>query len=281
MLRSSSSMRLDRYKVCFQMDISHVKQVPLADEGHPLASVLSRAQLLALLCKGATAAASARECFQTPHRILSLLDSSMVLLPSSMHIRARTMLHVPPQRLTDGFRRGGVFIGGHLLCCVTHRLQALFEAGFGRFPIISLAQAYLDPVAALIASPIQLPALTLDFSIGLICRPLCSGLALALGFQCSSKHRSDAFFPIAHGLVGQRQATCEEHCGPIPQTQRGAQPPENHEQHDLSRRVHIMEWTAGSLMIGTLAGETGDGSRAPFRLLGAGFRVRSVIASTR
>jgi hypothetical protein len=275
MLWTSSSLlwELDRYTFLFQIDKSHLKEAPLLDERHTLAPVFARTERVALLFKGAAEAAGTLEFLETPPGILSLLHRAMVLLQPLLQIFAGTMFHFPPERFPDSLWLGGVFIRGDLLRCVTHGLQALLKEGFGRFQITSLAQAYIDQVAELIDSSIQIAPVTIDSDGGLIYVPLVPDLGFGLGFQCRSPHRSEALFPRAHGLVGQLKATSEEHFGQIPQTQCVAQSPENDEKDDLSWRVHIIEGAAGSFNVGTLAGGTIESCIATFRLLRASFRL--------
>jgi hypothetical protein len=75
-----------------------------------------------------------------------------------------------------------MFIRGHLFWCVTHRLQTLFEKGFGRLQVAGLTQAHIDQVAELVDGPIQITSPTFDLYRRLISVPLFPDLALARGF---------------------------------------------------------------------------------------------------
>jgi hypothetical protein len=126
------------------------------------------AERLALLFKGTTEAAGTLDWFQSTHGVIRLLDSTMILLQPISQRLAAPVLYFPPQRFPDGLWVGGVLVRGDFLWLVTHRLQALCEEGFGRFEITRFAQAYIDRVAELIKSPVQIAPLALYNAVVLI-----------------------------------------------------------------------------------------------------------------
>ncbi len=136
-------------------------------------------------------------------------------------------------------------------------------------------------VSELIDSSIEITPLAFYLEIGLIRMQLFPGLAFALGFQRLSKYRSEALFPLAHGLMGKLKAACEKHFGQVPEAQLVAQSPENHEKYDLGRIVHIIKWAASSFIIRAIADRTGESRIATFRLLSMCFRLRIVTIRTR
>jgi hypothetical protein len=68
-------------------------------------------------------------------------------------------------------------------------------------------------------------------------------LAQALGEQ-----RRQLGFPVAHCLVGEHEAADQEHFRQVTQAQLVAQPPEDHEEHDVGRDLNPVQRRAGPLV---------------------------------
>jgi hypothetical protein len=79
----------------------------------------------------------------------------------------------------------------------------------------------------------------------LIDMPAPAGLAGPPLAQALSEPRRQLGLPIQHRLVGEHEAADQEHLGKITQAQLVAEPPEDHEEHDVARHLNPVQHRAG------------------------------------
>ena len=78
--------------------------------------------------------------------------------------------------------------------------------------------------------------------------PAAAGLAGPPLAQILGEQRRQLGFPVAHRLVSEHEAADQEHLGQVPQAQLVAQPPKDHEKHDVGWDLHPVQRRAGPLV---------------------------------
>ena len=98
-----------------------------------------------------------------------------------------------------------------------------------------LAEHDIDQRAITVDRAIKVLPITVYPDIRLVDIPATANFALSASpkFLCQSGRQFR--FPIADRLVGEYDATDQEHLGEISQTEFGAEPPEHHESNHVAR----------------------------------------------
>jgi hypothetical protein len=94
--------------------------------------------------------------FKTTHGIVSLFDTSMILLETIIEVLAGPMLDMVPHSLTDCSWIGTVPIGCDRRWCMTNHCDCLPEKPLSCFPIPLLTQHGINQVAIVADGPIQI-----------------------------------------------------------------------------------------------------------------------------
>ena len=108
--------------------------------------------------------------------------------------------------------------------------------------------AFMRECAVAVDRPVEIAPFAGDLDVRLIDVPAPAGLAGPALAQALGEQRRQLGFPVPHRLVGEHDAPDQEHLRQITQAQLVAQPPEDHEKHDVGRDLDPVQRRAGPLV---------------------------------
>ena len=228
----------------------------LSEGWERLAHSWTQAEVLALFVEGPAEAGSGVEIPVATHRIIALLDATMILFQAVVEVRVAAVPHLPAQCFSDRARIGVMPVGRHLLGDLLRHFQRCREEAFGCLHIPMLAQHGVNQIAVAVDGSVEVLPLARHLDVGFVHVPGAAGLALALGAQLVGHERSEACFPLAHRLMRELETALEEHLGEVAQAEFVAHAPQDDQENDVSREFQVIEGRVSSLIELPAAGGT-------------------------
>ena len=158
------------------------------------------------------------------------------------------MVDVRAEFVSDGLGIAGVPVSGDLLGLDLGDRSGGAEERLGGSHIAGLTEIDIDQVAVTIDRPVEIAPLTGDFDVGLVDVPAPAGFAGPALAQAFGDQRRQLGLPIPHRLVGEHEAPDQEHLRQLTQAQLVAQPPKDHEEHDVGWNLDPVQRRAGPLV---------------------------------
>ncbi len=157
----------------------------------------------------------------------------MILLDAFIEVGATAMRDLHPERLADRSGIRVMAISCHPLWYLSGDVYGRIQEAFRGVHITVLTQHRIDEIAVTINGPIQLCPHTNHVAGGFVAMPGAVSLALADNSQFVSKQRSEARFPVPHGLMRKYETSLQKHFRQITQAYLVAHMPEHHQEDDM------------------------------------------------
>jgi hypothetical protein len=191
------------------------KSLPLFQERDHFAYGAARTEIIAQFIEGPTETCRPLNCAKAAHWVISLFDSTVVLLQPIVEVFARSMVHIAAHCLTNGSRIGTVPVGRDRRGGMPHDSYCLFEKSLSRFHIPLLAQHGIHSIALVVDCSIQITPLSMHFEVRLIHIPGSFCLPLPLDSQLIRYQWSKPRLPVSDGLMSKRKTSRQKHLSDI------------------------------------------------------------------
>ena len=117
---------------------------------------MSWSEVVSEFVKGAAEALRGSEVFKTQHRIVTLFDTTVILLDPVIFIAAAPMLNLLPEHFGNGPRIRVVTVGGDLFRTASRNRLGTAEKALGRSPISFRTEQGIDQLPFFVNRPIQI-----------------------------------------------------------------------------------------------------------------------------
>jgi len=175
-------------------------------------------------------------------------DAAVILLDPPVQIRAAAMAHLRTEHLPDGTGIGMVAVCRDLFRRLVDNGESAAEEPLGCGHIPRGTQHRVHQIALAINGAIQITPFAFDLEVRFVDIPAPTRFPLAFATDVPGQQRSKTFLPLPYGFMGELEPAQQKHFRQIPQAELVAQPAQHDLEHDVGRKLEVVERGARSLI---------------------------------